>query len=250
MRHSRVDWAESPGAAFARWLLPSECLTCQDTIADPAQPLICGVCAARWAGLPEPACARCQHPRLLDLDCRLCAEWPPEFIAARSAVRLDERVREVAHAFKYGGWRRLAPLMARRMAPHLDQLGPGDLVPIPTSRRRRWRRGYNQAEVLAAALAELTGRRVRSSVLTRRSGDSSQVGRTPQERLANLGGAFRGERVMGPVILVDDVFTTGATLVSAATALRTAGVERIAAVTFARAEPPLGAATRRRDTTP
>jgi predicted amidophosphoribosyltransferase len=180
----------------------------------------------------------------------MCAEWPPELERARSAVVLDDSVRTVVHGLKYRGWRRLAPLLAGRMLPLLDALGGGDLVPVPTDRHRRWRRGYDQAAELAVALGRLAQRPVVPSRLVRARRAASQVGRTPQERLANLAGIFRAGGGDRPVILVDDVFTTGATLVSASTALRAAGVERIAAITFARAEPPLMAADRRRHSTP
>ncbi len=157
---------------------------------------------------------------------------------------LDDPVRHVMHAFKYQGWRRLAESFAAVMACSLAELGPGPLVPVPTDPRRKWRRGYDQAEVLAVALGNLTGRKVLMNGLHRARRAGSQVRLTPEERLANLAGAFRAGDLPTEVVLVDDVFTTGATLLSAAGVLRDAGVASIEGLTFARAEPPLAAAAR------
>lgn len=194
--------------------------------------------------MPHPHCRRCQHPRVQGVDCRLCRDWPAEFGPVRSAVWLDEPVRRAMHAFKYRGWWRLAAPFAEAMTRSLGEVGLGPLVPIPTDARRRRRRGYDQAEVLAVALGQLTGRAVITNGLQRARHAGSQVRLTPEARLANLAGVFEARELPREVVLVDDVFTTGATLLSAALVLRGAGVATIGGVTFARAEPPLAAAAR------
>lgn len=237
-------WAESLRRAEA-WLLPAECLLCGRGVLEPDEPLACRLCRARWKPIPEPRCSRCGQPLPLALDCRLCRDWPRDLAPVRSAVLLDRPVRELLHRFKYQGWRRLAGVMARVMAPLLNDIGPGPLVPVPMSRKRQRQRGYNQAAELAGALAALTGRRLDSSRIwrDREVGSQTRLGRA--ERAANLAGVFTAREEEGPLILVDDVFTTGATLVSAATACLDAGASRVGAVTFARAEAPLVAAARR-----
>ncbi|MEO8478607.1 MAG: hypothetical protein ABI542_03165 [Gemmatimonadota bacterium] len=146
------------------------------------------------------------------------------------------------HAFKYHGWRRLAESFAAVMERSLAEVGSGPLVPVPTDPQRTWRRGYDQAAVLTVALGNLTGRQVLMNGLHRSRRAGSQVRLTPEQRLANLAGVFRAGRLPREVVLVDDVFTTGATLLSAAGVLRGAGVAQIGGLTFARAEPPLAAA--------
>lgn len=115
----------------------------------------------------------------------------------------------------------------------LDRRPPA-LVPIPLHPARRRRRGFNQAAVLAKALARRTGLAVADS-LTRSGTAGTQVGRPRPERLATPPGRIRAEAyVPARVILVDDVATTGATLAACARALRAAGALEVRAVTFAR----------------
>jgi ComF family protein len=160
-------------------------------------------------------------------------------------VVLDEGVRRLLHRLKYHGWHRLAAVMAPALQPLLADVGPGPLVPVPADPRRTRRRGFDQAVELALALAGHSGRVVERGRLWRVRQVGSQTRLGAAERRANLAGVFAARSRPGPVVLVDDVFTTGATLVSAATACLDAGATRVAALTFARAEPPLLAASRR-----
>ena len=114
------------------------------------------------------------------------------------------------------------------------------LIPVPLGVRRLRSRGYNQSERIATALGARVERPVVIDRLLRRRETGTQTALTPEARLANVAGAFeaRGVRGLG-CVLVDDVFTTGATLAEAAAALRRGGAARVEAVTFARAEPPV-----------
>jgi ComF family protein len=158
----------------------------------------------------------------------------------RSAVWLAEGARRAVHLFKYEGWWRLADTMARAMRPILCAGTAAVLVPIPLGASRQRTRGYNQSAVLATALRRITGLPVAADALHRGRETTTQTALTPEARRANLAGAFRAA---GPAplhaMLVDDVFTTGATLAEAAAALLAAGAERVEGVTFARAPRPL-----------
>lgn len=154
---------------------------------------------------------------------------------------LDEPARAAVHALKYGGWWRVADPMARLMA-RLDPVrAPGLLVPVPLAARRARSRGYNQAARLGAAVAARTGLPHRQDLLFRHRETPTQTALPPEARRANVAGAFEA----GPVppgarlVLVDDVFTTGATLAEAATTLLEAGAGTVESVTFARAQPPV-----------
>jgi ComF family protein len=219
-----------------RWLLPAECSVCQRPVSDSSESLVCDVCRARWRSIAPPWCNVCGEPSPLNLACRLCVDWPPGFGPVRSAVRLDPAVRQMVHRFKYQGWWRLAESFALRMAPIVQAQGNADLVPIPLNRRRRAVRGYNQAERLAVAVGAITGLPVRPDRLARIRDTPTQTRLTPEQRRANLAEAFSAEDCHRPVILIDDVFTTGATLCSAAAELLDRGAEQVSGVTFARAE--------------
>jgi ComF family protein len=114
------------------------------------------------------------------------------------------------------------------------------LLPVPLGARRARARGYNQSERIADALGRMTGAPVRTDILRRVRETRSQTALTPEARQANLDRAFACQTA-GRVsaVLVDDVFTTGATLVSAAGALTAAGAASVDAVTFARATEPV-----------
>jgi ComF family protein len=114
--------------------------------------------------------------------------------------------------------------------------GGVSLIPIPLARKRERLRGYNQSERLATALGRLLSLPVRTDLLRRTRETATQTALTPDERRANVSGAFAADNALGVrVVLVDDVFTTGATLLSAAQALCERGAERVEAVTFGRA---------------
>lgn len=232
-----------------RWLLPGACLLCDGPAGSGADPLACALCLGRFRGLSHPQCDRCGEPRGHATEpCRVCADWPAGFGPVASAVWLDEGPRRAIHRLKYGSWPRIGESLARVMAAAIRLPGDAVLVPIPLSAARRRRRGYNQAEALARALGQVTGRLVRTDLLVRTRHTQTQTALAPEARQANVTGAFTvpdGLRALlrqsgFPLLLVDDVFTTGATLRAAAEALLEGGTERVGAVTFARALPPLG----------
>jgi ComF family protein len=224
-----------------RWLLPPACLLCEAPVpARQGDALVCELCRSRWEPVTAPVCPRCGQPAFGDLECRLCAAWPAGLERVRSAVWLRGSARDAVHRLKYEGWWRVAEGLADAMRGLEPLTGQVCLIPVPLGVRRLRTRGYNQSERIAAALGARTGVPVRAELLTRRRETRTQTALTPEARQANVADAFEAHRAAGlRCVLVDDVFTTGATLAEAAAALRLGGAARVEAVTFARAEPPV-----------
>ena len=228
--------------------LPRACLGCGGYLPPGREAgSCCAVCRSRMRRLAPPGCPRCGQPRDRWEDataaCGFCRTWPEALGWAASAVWLEEGpARALAHALKYGGWRVAAEAMADVIARSIgSRLGGAEvLVPVPLGARRLRERGYNQAAVLARALAARCGARVDERVLTRARETRSQTALSPRERWENVAGAFtaRGSVADRRVPVVDDVLTTGATLAACAAALAAGGTVGVGAVTFARAVVP------------
>jgi ComF family protein len=208
--------------------------------------VVCDVCWTRIAPFPSPRCERCGHPGAPGGPCAYCAAFPPFVRAVRSVCWVPgDPAGAIVHALKYDGWTALAEPMGERMA----RLGwPADVVaertayvPVPLAAARQRERGFNQAELLARAVARRQARPVWADVLRRERFSATQTRLTPSERAANVHQAFHVSpvaraRIAGThLVLVDDVLTTGATLNAAATVLFEAGARIISYLTFGRA---------------
>jgi len=237
----------SPARIIEQLLLPAECLVCHALLAQrDAESIVCPVCRHRWRAVRPPWCQRCGQPEPHFGPCRLCAEWPAALTLVRSAVWLSDGAREAVHALKYRGLPRIADDLALAMAGVSLPTGEASvLVPIPLAPKRLRERGYNQSDALAEALGRRWHLPVSRTLLTRSRETATQTALTPETRLANVAGAFApGPMTPGrrpgvsrdpTYILVDDVFTTGATLAEAARALEQAGARTILGITFGRA---------------
>lgn len=182
--------------------------------------------------LAGPRCPRCTRSLVAaDAPCPSCAEQPPPWQAAVAALSYAGPGRELLLRAKLGGRREALRPLAERLAPLLLARGwePGTpFVPVPLHRRRRFLRGFNQAEVIARELAEILGGRV-DRVLRRTRATAPQGDPLTTSRRRNVEGAFaaRASSMPARAVLVDDVWTSGATLRACTRALRSAGCREV-----------------------
>jgi len=222
---------------------PDHCLLCRSFLDQPDERGVCRECLAPLRPRPDKVmCPRCGYPLATPQAlCPPCRGTAFLFDRARSAGEYAGALRELIHQFKFAGASRLAGPLAGLLADaaRLDGGLPAGacVAAVPLHPRRRRQRGYDQAELLARAVARRLGlphRRLLRKV--RAVPPQSSLGLA--ERAANIRGAFRVRRlrrgVPAAVLLVDDIFTTGATVNDACRALTEAGVETIHVLTLAR----------------
>ena len=218
-------------------LVPPLCLACREPEFERAA--LCPTCRARLVALGASRCGRCGAP--LGSPAARCGEcrvrrlafdraWAP-FAYEGTARQLVAALKSRAHV---EASRLIASEIASRAPPGL--LGPL-LVPVPAHAARRRCRGFNHATAIARALGRCAGVPV-AELLVRRAPSAPQVGLERRARLANANGSVAlrsGAAAPERALLVDDVYTTGATLDACAQALKRAGCPAVGAITFARA---------------
>jgi ComF family protein len=238
-----VDAAGSALAGLVDLLMPPTCMACGVRVATPLS-----WCADCWGALPAnagPRCACCAVPLpatwQAEALCFGCQSAPPGFDRAAAPFLYDGPARQVVLKLKSGREAYAAPMAAAmRRAAH-DLLGPDALlVPVPLHPGRLFDRGFNQALLLARALAVDGGGRLLPATLLRVKATPRTRGMTRAQRARNVEGAFRvreGGRAMlegRRVLLVDDVMTSGATASACARVLKRAGAAAVDVLVFAR----------------
>lgn len=224
--------------------LPRACVSCDELFASTSD-VVCESCWCRLSPLPHPHCDRCGHPTQ-GRRCGFCELLPPFVRSARSVCWVPHVTGSaVLRALKYHGWTSAATGIAERMSrlswPDDVSRERAALVPVPLSRSRERERGFNQAALIAEALAAHWHIPVWHDALLRTRATETQTRLTPSERAANVNGAFEvplqeRNRVKGQhLVIVDDVLTTGATMNNCAEALFLAGARTMSYVTFGRA---------------
>jgi len=236
--------AATLAAGLVDLALPPQCLACHRPVATHG-----GLCGPCWGGfrlIERPWCQRLGIPFAYDLGAgALSAEAiadPPPFERCRAVAHFDDVARGMVHGLKYRDQGELARWMGHWMARAGAELtAEADLiVPVPLHRFRLWTRRFNQSAALAAAVAAESGRRFAPTVLRRVRATTQQVGLSAGDRDRNVRGAFhlaaedRGEVASRRVLLVDDVYTTGATAKAATRALLRGGAAAVDVLVFAR----------------
>jgi ComF family protein len=235
------------GAEAVSLLFPPTCRVCRVRVSAPV--MLCSSCWPKVRFLDRPWCEVLGTPFDYDpgegaVSAAALAD-PPAFDRARSAVSYTGIAGQLVHQLKYGDRTELAPWMAiwmQRAGAELFREGQL-VVPVPLHWRRFLDRRYNQSAELARALAAAKGMEFAPQILVRRKKTRQQVGLGQRERTENVRAAFavpdamRGAVRDARILLIDDVYTTGATVSSAAKALKRAGAAGVDVLTFARVIP-------------
>ncbi len=240
-------------AGFLHLVFPTPCHVCQRPLGFGRRSALCPACWDALERAPQGGCRRCGWPfpaaaaargaeRPL---CQRCRETHDQFEAARAVLLYrDGGVARAAillckHGRRLGLLQHLAALLAAEAPADLMQRAWDAVAPVPLHWRRRGRRGFNQAEALARAVGRRHGLPVERRCLVRVRATPPQQGNAAA-RQRNVRDAFavrRAARIAGRrVLLVDDVFTTGATANACAAALLAAGAAAVGVLTLARVE--------------
>lgn len=204
---------------------------------------LCAACQSGLTRLAPPWCNHCGLPLRQPGLCGACQADPQRLeplAGLRAAGVFEGALQSALHQLKYQRDAILADTLGEALAaaPLWADVPDGVIVPVPLSTERLRERGYNQAGLLARAVAEARGLPLRPEAARRVRHTRSQVGLSVAQRHANVRGAFAGQArsVAGrTVLLVDDVCTTGATLAACAAALSDAGASAVWGIALARA---------------
>ena len=199
---------------------------------------ICPDCEKKLVRVSPPFCLRCGKPLAEGFAgseyCTDCGKKSHAFVQGRAVFVYQGAVIGSMHRLKYGNRRDFAATFAKEAyemhGDWIRRIAPQALIPVPLHPKRRRERGYNQAELLAETLSDLTGIPVEKKMLLRKVNTRPQKQLSAGERKNNLKNAFQmsKKRVqLEKVLLIDDIYTTGSTVDAAAQTLMAAGIKKV-----------------------
>jgi ComF family protein len=235
-------------------LFPADCRLCHEPLTTVTRLPVCKPCRERIHGFSAPQCAVCgellpsrgpvavKAPTTNVDTCVPCQKARPMFVKAIAFGPYEGEWRDLIHLLKYHRVRAAAGEIGRRLADQVMALNVEEpvLVPVPLHRSKFHIRGFNQAEEIARVIKRYSRYQWFTHALVRRRETASQTGMTPLQRRENVRGAFairkryQHQLAGRNIILVDDVYTTGATANECARVLCRAGAANVWVVTAAR----------------
>ncbi len=234
MSDAAAPWVTRLGQRLLDLFFPPHCLACQR----PGS-WLCPSCLQEAERVKDPSCPRCGRPTNSPDPCPICYGRVHALESVRAPFFFEETIRRAVHELKYRGRRVLAEPLGALLAPYLAGLAwpVSTIMPVPLHRQRERARGYNQAALLARVLAVWSRWPLDEVGLVRVRNTPPQVGLDGAARRENVRGAFAWKKETPPpvhVLLVDDVYTTGATMEAAAEALVEAGAQEVRGMAVAR----------------
>jgi len=231
--------------AALSFVYPEWCKLCDGMRAAPGHGFVCERCRGAVRRVQPPWCERCGRPFQGAISgtfvCSQCLDIRPVYTFARAAAVYQDTLLEAIHRYKYNRALYIEPFLAALLTEAArNVVTPAEwdvIVPVPLHWKKKWHREFNQAERLARRLAKATGVPIQPRLLRRKTHTPSQTKLTREERFENMRGAFEVRGRVRPglrVVVVDDVFTTGATTNACAAALLDAGAGSVCVWTVAR----------------
>jgi ComF family protein len=227
---------------FIDLILPPRCAICRKH----SQEQICKECTSKIKYLKTPYCRVCGRPHDARFEgdfCHDCYLKKTSFNSARSVAEYEGVIKKALHIFKFNNRYGLKTCLGRIAADYLNNSSGMNLsevdmmIPIPLSRKKLKAREYNQAKLLAEELSKHTGLAINDEILKRTRETTPQFELSRKERLSNLKDAFAASSAVKDktILLIDDIYTTGATVKEASNALKRAGARKVHVLTIARA---------------
>lgn len=216
-------------------LYPPRCPICENILFR-REGRVCGTCRKELPYITEPICKKCGKPleREEQEYCLTCEQEKHEFICGKAIFLYEKTFRQSVQRMKFKNRREYLDFyseeMVREGEKYLRQWKPKTILPVPMNGKKRRERGFDQSYLLAKKVSQLSGIPMARNVLIRSRYTLPQKELDEKERKKNLKGAFelkKNAQIREPVMLIDDIYTTGATMDAICKTLKKSGIHQI-----------------------
>lgn len=224
------------GKKLLDWLYPARCVFC-DCLLEKRENYLCSQCRGHMPEpIREPRCKKCSKPLESEEKeyCYDCTEYQHSYDRGLAVFAYRDPMKEALMRFKFHGRKEYGEFLGKLLCMYgktfLQQTKPQVIIPVPVHRKKKNRRGYNQAEVLAAAVSRGFSIPIRTDLVLRRKFTKAQKELNRKERKRNLKQAFYVKNEVKDyqtVLIVDDIYTTGSTVNAIAEKLKNQGVQKV-----------------------